>query len=55
MAMSIICAIVYGGVAIMAVSGDKTVFEAVEVGFDGVCWIPRGTKKCVVGLLFRRS
>ena len=35
--------------------GDKTVFEAVEVGFDGVCWIPRGTKECVVGLFFGRS
>ncbi len=35
--------------------GDKTVFEAVEVGFDGVGWIPRGTEKCVVGLFFGRS
>ena len=35
--------------------GDKTVFEAVEVGFDGVHWVPWGTKKCVVGLFFGQS
>ncbi len=35
--------------------GHETVFETVEVGFDGVCWVPWGTEECVVGLLFRRS
>ena len=33
---------------------DKTVFEAVEVGFNGVRRVPRGTKKCVVGLFLGR-
>jgi hypothetical protein len=34
---------------------DKTVFKAVKVGFDGVCWVPWGTKKCIVGLFFGQS
>ncbi len=31
---------------------DKAVFKAVKVGFDRVCWVPRGTKECIVGLFF---
>ena len=29
---------------------DETVFETVEVGFDGVGWVPWGAEKCIVGV-----